>query len=414
MNNNLKLFACCMVVIAAGFSQSGYSAMAASAARASEPVGKEDPFEMVVPIADAKKSIIQKIIGSGSQEMVVVEEAPELFIEAIMLKFLQATSMEPVVTSLTSSYGAVSTDAETNTLIIVDSRERLDMIVDQIRKADQTPRQIMVEVVIADVQLDDDTEIGVNWKNLFGTEHNVNFKQTMIADFDTTPAATKGVDFGFIRNSIDVTIHALQEVRKVEILSSPKVLLVSGQEGSIQTIEEIPYTQASDFSEGGTLTSTKFKEVGITLKVTATITDEGKILLVAELEQSVNTGRVGLAKEEVPIIDSRKAKSTLLMEDGQVAIIGGLRRKEIRLSQSKVPLLGDLPFIGLLFSSDKEEIQHSELVVFISPHIYDDGPLKPAMMKKFDELTEAEPLELETIERPEFKELAKWMGSFFE
>ncbi|MCK5175598.1 MAG: hypothetical protein KAR47_19545, partial [Planctomycetes bacterium] len=273
-NNNLKLLICCMIVIAVGFSEFGYSASAASAAQASEPVGKEDPFEMVVPIADAKKSIIQKLIGSNEQEVAVVVEAPELFVEAIMLKFLQASNLELVVTSLTSSYGAVSTDAETNTLLIVDSRERLDMIVEQIRKADQTPKQILIDVVIVDVQLNDETEVGVDWTDLLGDSdsdndigipgvplgtHNNSFSQGLIPD------SLGGATLHILRDNIGVTLQALQQIRNVEILANPKLLVVSGQEATIKTVEEIPYREQSETSAGGDMTSTEFKEAGITL-----------------------------------------------------------------------------------------------------------------------------------------------------
>ena len=94
------------------------------------------------------------------------------------------------------------------------------------------------------------------------------------------------------------------------------------------------------------------------------------------------------------------------MDDGQVVVMGGLRRKDIRLTVDKVPLLGDLPIIGFLFSNDKYEIEHSELLVFISPHIYDDGPpLTEPEMERFNELRNRPPLYIPDRERPEFKTL---------
>ena len=188
-------------------------------------------------------------------------------------------------------------------------------------------------------------------------------------------------------------LQALQQVRDVEILASPRVLVVSGQEAYIKTVEEIPYTEASDTSEGGSLTSTEFKEAGITLTVKATITDDDKILITIEPEQSVNTGANTVTDSTVPVVDSRSAKTTLLMNDGQVVVMGGLRKKETRISNDKIPLLGDLPLVGFLFSDDKTEIKHTELLVFISPHIYDDAPLSDEEMAKFRELLDAPPLE---------------------
>jgi type II secretory pathway component GspD/PulD (secretin) len=361
----------------------------------SEIIGKQDPFKMVTPIADAKKRLFEKMIGSQED---VTEQAPDLFVETVMLKFLRASNLERVVANLTSGYGAVSSDVETNSLIVCDTQEKLKRIIQEIRKADQTPRQIMVEVVIADVQLTDETEIGVNWTDLLANStvannvgvpgmpaniHNLGGSQDLIA-------FTGGGALRFVRESIGVTLQALQQVRNVEILASPRVLVVSGQEAYIKTVEEIPYTEASDTSQGGSLTSTEFKEAGITLTVKATITDDDKILITIEPEQSVNTGTNTVTNSTVPVVDTRSAKTTLLMNDGQVVVMGGLRKKETRISNDKIPLLGDLPLIGFLFSDDKTETKHTELLVFISPHIYnDDAPLSDEESARFRELLDA-------------------------
>jgi type II secretory pathway component GspD/PulD (secretin) len=82
------------------------------------------------------------------------------------------------------------------------------------------------------------------------------------------------------------------------------------------------------------------------------------------------------------------------MEDGQVLVMGGLRKKEIRITRDQVPLLGDLPLIGFLFANNKEEIQHTELVVFISPHIYKGEPMSEDEMAKFKEISERPMLSL--------------------
>ena len=379
---------------------------ATSIAAPADSIGKQDPFEKVRPIADFKKTLVSKI-GAG-EESQFIETAPELYIESVMLKFLQAANLEQIAAAMISDYGRVTVDTNTNSLIICDARDNVDRIIEQIKKVDSTPKQIVIEVVIINVKLDDSTEIGVNW-NFDSDNPTITYDQTLI---DTLAgAATRGMDFGFINNSIDLTIHALQEVRDVEILSSPKILVLSGQQASIQTIEEIPYTELSETSEGGSLTSTQFKEVGVTLTVTATIMDDNKILLNVAPEQSVNTGRTE-GGNTVPIVDSRKAQTTLLMNDGQVAVLGGLRSQEIRQSHNKIPLLGDLPLIGFLFSNDSEEIVNSELIVFISPHIYDDGQMTPEEMNIFNDLRDRPHLKLNTSTRPEFDMLNEVFPSY--
>lgn len=219
---------------------------------------------------------------------------------------------------------------------------------------------------------------------------------------------------------LDITIKALQATRNVEILASPRVLVVSGQEAILKTTEEIPYTELSESpAAGGTaggyaITTTQFKEAGITLKVTATLTDEQKILIAIDAEQSINAGTDSSVGSAVPVVDKRNAKTTLLMSNGQVVVMGGLRKKETTLTTNKVPLLGDLPIVGFLFSNDKTEVKNSELLVFISPHIYRDGPLTDEQIEKFNELRDVPMLRLPQKKRPEYEAIDAVMPSYLE
>lgn len=370
-----------------------------------EQIGKQDPFETVKPLAEFKSNLMQKTSRQEVEEY--IEIAPELFIESIMLKFLQAGNIENIASNMNSDYGAVTVDEATNSLIVCDVRENLDKIISEIRKIDRTPRQILIEVVIVDVKLDDNTQIGVNWDFLFDPPHTVDYTQTLISTLAT------GGNFGIINNGITTSIHALQAISDVEILSSPRILVLSGHEAVIQTVEEIPYQETNQTSAGGEISGVEFKEVGITLTVTAIITDDDKIMLHVAPEQSINTGRPGKAgNDTVPIIDTRRIQTSLLMSDGQVAILGGLRKKELRLSQNKIPLLGDLPLIGFLFSSDTEDLVESELLVFISPHIYKDGALTSEEMKRFNQIRNRPPLQLNTTKRPEFEAIGEALPSY--
>jgi general secretion pathway protein D len=327
-----------------------------------------------------------------------------------MLKFLRASNLEPAVTNLNSEYGTIAVDKETNSLIVCDSAGKLAAIVEQIRKADQMPKQILVEVVIVDVQLNDDTEIGVDWEHLSGRGNTEKYTQNLVTTIANV-ATTTGADFRFIHDGIQAAIHALQTVRNVEILASPRVLVVSGQEALIKTIEEIPYTETTQTSAGGggasAIASTEFKEAGITLKVKATLTDEGKILIAIEAEQSVNAGIDTSLGSEIPIVDRRNANTTLLMDDGQTVVMGGLRKSEKTITKSKIPLLGDLPLIGVLFSNEKEDIKHSELLIFISPHVYKDEMLTEQEKARFEQVTNLPPIEFPDHPRKEFKALGE-------
>lgn len=379
-----------------------------------ENIGKENPFEVVRPIVEAKKKLISKIFRPGeyaSAQQPVIEITPDMYMQMVMLKFLQAESIEVVASNLLSAYGKISIDTATNSIIICDTAEKVQMIVAQIREIDKTPQQVMIEVVMVDVQLQDDTEIGVNWAHITGRGDTESYTQSLAA----TLATSSGMDFTFLHDGIDVTIHALQEVRDIQILASPKIMVLSGQEATIQTIEEIPYIELSDSTQGAAqLTTTQFKEVGVLLTVSVLITDEQKIKLTVAPEQSIDTGRFGKSNSDVPIIDIRRVTTTLLMDDGQVVVLGGLRRRDLKNTIDKIPLLGDLPLIGFLFSNDKIEVEHTELVVFISPHIYKDEPLTEREMKQFNELKNSPAPEFQKHKRPEFEFMKDVFGAINE
>jgi type II secretory pathway component GspD/PulD (secretin) len=380
-----------------------------------DSIGKKDPFRMVSPIIGAKENILQKISGTKTN-LAGLQAKPDLLVETVMLKFLKAANLERIVSNLTSDYGVVAVDKESNSLIVSDAKGNLERIVAEIRKADQTPKQILVEVVIVDVQLNDETEIGVNWGdyNFARDDTKHTFSQNLISSTLSPGSALAGT-FTLVQNGLNVTIKALQATRDVEILASPRVLVVSGQEALIKTTEEIPYTELSESTEGSSgssaITSTQFKEAGITLTVKATLTDERKILLAVDAQQSINAGIDTSLGTSVPIVDKRNAKTNLLMDDGQVLVLGGLRRKETTLTTNKVPLLGDLPFVGFLFSSDTTDVVHSELLVMISPHIYTDGPLTDKEMKRFNELLNVPMLQLPK-NRPEYEAIDAVMPSY--
>ncbi len=378
-------------------------------------VGREDPFATATlafaTLAEKNPAASQQNQG----EPVVVEQNPDLFVETVTLKFLKANSLKGAIENMSSEYGSISIDTKSNSLIVCDTNDNLPKILAAIRRADKTPEQIMVEVVILDVQLEDDTEIGTDWDRIFKPERDEWYVQDLIPSTSTLGTGLGGF-FGVTKRDLIGVVHALQEIRDVEILASPRILVASGEEAFIQTVEEIPYIELSQTSGGGAgtfaISSTEFKEAGVTLKVKATVTDERKILLVIESEQSINTGVAGVGDSTVPIIDKRKAKTTLLMEDGQVLVMGGLRKKEIRITRDQIPILGDLPLIGFLFANNKEEIQHSELVVFISPHIYKGEPLSEEQMAKFKELREKPLLSLPKDKEKNEKKKKKngWFG----
>lgn len=369
-------------------------------------IGREDPFAKLTP--KEQPSLPQRI----SAVECIEEESPELFVETLTLKFLNAKNLKTVIKSMSSEYGSISVDTKSNSLIVCDTKEILEKILAQISRADKIPQQIMVEMVILDVQLDNDTEIGINWDILSDNTYDIGYRQNFTTSrlgstiesaanignataFNTTGL---GGNFSVISGTIRNVVHLIQEKRNVEVLASPRVMTVSGQTAYIEAIDEIPYQEASQSSEGGTiLTYTEFKDVGIKLEISPILTDGNNILLTVIAEQNVQVGN-----SSPPRVDTRKAKASLLLKDSQIVVLGGLRRQEKTKEVDQIPIIGDLPIVGALFKSTNTVVKNSELIVFLSPHIYKDMPIPNEEMAKFKEITYRPMLSL-----PENKEPVK-------
>lgn len=386
-----KIFLCIILTICAGYAPT-QSQPTLDAQKITQEVGRDNPFAQI-------PRSVKTVAPIALQSSEFIEELPELFVQTIMLKFLDAQSLKKAIDKMSSRLGTIAINEKNNSLIICDTKEKLEKIVSEIKKADKTPRQIMVEMVIVDVQISDDTAIGINWDLLTDKAQDMAYRQnftaatrlgTTVEDATTIGNATAfnttglGSNFSVINGDIRNVVSVLQEKRDVEILASPRVMVVSGKTASIEAVRELPYNELTDTSAGGSMSSTEFKKVGVTLEVTATLTDDNLIFLDVSSEQNVV---VGASPTDVPIIDTRNASSEVLLQDGQVVIIGGLRRQELTKETSQVPILGDIPLIGLLFRYTNTVVSNTELIMFLSPRIYTDEETIPEdAMEKYREI----------------------------
>ncbi|NLZ05236.1 MAG: type II and III secretion system protein [Phycisphaerae bacterium] len=362
-----------------------------------DAIGRENPFSAIEAVRPVPVSVEAKPPEAEPQE--APEENPDLLLETVVLKFLDATSLKTVLDKMVTSFGMVAVNKQNNSVVICDTPENLAKILAEVKKADRIPPQVMVEVVILDVQLKNDTEIGINWDLLSDNRYDVIYRQNVsssrlrstVEDAETIGNATAfntvglGGDFSVISGTIRHVLHVLQQKRDVDILASPSTLVVSGQSATIQAVEEIPYKELIDSATGGqeALSTTQFKDVGVTLQVTATVTDGNSILVTVTAEQNVRTGA---SDQGVPVVDTRRANTSLLLDDGQIVVMGGLRRQEKTEEVSQVPLLGDLPLIGYFFKSRRMVTNRSELVVLLSPHIHNGEPLPSSVAARYEAL----------------------------
>jgi len=332
------------------------------------------------------------------QQIKRVDQAGQgLVVEAINLRFLNAANMVAIVQKMVSTCGQVAANEANNSIVVCDTPENLQRIMAEIRKADQAPPQILVEVVLLDVQLKDDAEIGVNWDYLARSPDDLGYRQNfttnrlrMVEDSDAMAAAGiafnttgTGGELSIVTGTVRNVVHAIQQRQKANVIASPRAMVLSGKKATIKAVEEIPYIIVTESAAGGQLQQTEFKEVGVTLEVTATVTDSNQIFLDAKTVQNVQTG---VSVGGVPVVDTRESDTRLLLDDGQIVVMGGLRRQVKIKQKSQIPVLGDIPVIGAIFRGVVDQVYNAELVVLLSPHIYKGQPVPAEVMAEVERL----------------------------
>ena len=169
---------------------------------------------------------------------------------------------------------------------------------------------------------------------------------------------------------VDLELSAAQAEGRGEIISSPRVITANQKEASIEQGVEIPYQESA--SSGAT--TIQFKKAVLALKVTPQITPDNRIILDLNVKKD-SVGRIVVASGgiNVPSIDTREINTQVLVNDGQTVVLGGILETERRETERKVPYLGDIPGLGILFKTTTKTNDKDELLIFVTPKILREG-----------------------------------------
>lgn len=190
------------------------------------------------------------------------------------------------------------------------------------------------------------------------------------------PAALTGANAGSLALSIlnagyllDVELSAIQTQGRGEVISNPRIVTSNQKEAVIRQGKEIGYLTVSG-GQGGNVPTVQFKEALLELKVTPTITNDGRVFLNMGVKKDELDGFISLGSfGEVPQIARREVNTAVLVEDGQTVVIGGVYEFSDTSDISKVPFLGDIPLLGNLFRNKNRTKSKAELLVFVTPKV---------------------------------------------
>lgn len=283
--------------------------------------------------------------------------------------------------------GQLVVDLGRNALLFYGSNTDWVTLLPAIEKLDKKPLQVMIEVIVAEVTLSDSFSFGIDW-----AINNVDSNLFDGASPDSVGIVSGGLSFYPISSSgyTRAVLEMLATDSRVNVLQTPRILVRSGQEASINVGNEVPILSATQSStEGNTITQeVTYRSTGNSLSVKPVIYAGGEVELsiTQELSSSIPDGT---NNTNSPTIFTRRVATSLSISDGGSVLVGGLIDTTENESESKVPFLGDLPFLGKLFTSTSKSTSRTELMILIAPYVVRNSDDADAVTKAFkDELTE--------------------------
>ncbi len=318
-----------------------------------------------------------------------------------------AAGMSGVPTNALTGQAYIVADTSTNSLLVSTSQKYAAAVKGMIRQLDRPVPQVLIKVLVAEVTLNRNTAIGTEFSILdqrtrlvptgqvtgsvapngsvsgaTGTANVTNYGTSGGSAFGIANALTSaaangspgGLAIGLVENNLTATLQALAQKNKLDVLSRPYILTSDNQEATMMVGQEVPIITNSTITTQGTVVNTpSYQQVGIILDVTPQINPDGIVTLSVAPQVSQLASGAGVTVSPgvtAPIFDIRQAQSRVAVKNGQTIVIGGLMQDQKTQTISKIPLLGDIPYIGpLLFSYTQNAKTKTELLIFLTPHV---------------------------------------------
>ncbi len=337
----------------------------------------------------------------GNMHVIYLKNAEATKVAQTLRAVMSGDTSTPVATPATGGAtaaptggGIVQADVASNALIITAPTAIYNNLREVVEKLDVRRAQVYVEALIVEVQADKAAQFGIQWQALGGVNGSgrqviggTNFGTTgnIISAATSLSSLGQGLNIGIANGTITLPgsttpilnlgmlASALETDTKSNILSTPNLLTLDNEEAKIIVGQNVPFITGSYAQTGTTATATPFqtierKDVGLTLRIKPQVSEGGTIKLqiyqeVSSVDATTLTNSAGVTTNK------RSLESMVLVNDGQIIVLGGLIQDSVSDTKSKVPLLGDIPWLGSLFRNDSRTHTKTDLMVFLRPYI---------------------------------------------
>jgi len=280
--------------------------------------------------------------------------------------------------TLVSDITRIFADEILNSVIILATPEDYTLIKETIAKIDLLPRQVMIEGLVAQINLTDNLSLGLSY--VFKTQFKISPDSIMkgaiglnTGNLDATSLPGSGFTFvGTVGDDVRAVINALATQSRAKVIAAPHILVTDNREARIQVGQQVPIVTSTSYDTTVTSSRTstiQYKDIGIILKVTPQVNESGLVAL--DLAQEVSTySTIELGTNETTIIlNKAEATTNVVVKDGETIVIGGLIREDTSKSRTGVPWLTKIPLLGYLFGNTIDDETRTEIIILLTPHV---------------------------------------------
>jgi type IV pilus assembly protein PilQ len=292
--------------------------------------------------------------------------------ECVMKGNTAAEKVAPTGEDISVGSSSGNSNALNDMLVVKDYPEKLTLIEAKLKEIDVRPLQVLVEATILSVKLTENTQFGIDWNTLGGVtittvaDVAANGGGVTTTGMSTLSDTTKSFNIGITSDKITALISAIEQITDTTVLANPKILAINKQLGQVYIGRKLGYRDQTTTGVNGEVISgqVSFLKTGTKLSFRPYIGNDGYIRMDIYPKDST-----GVVENGIPNETSAELSTNIMLKDGQTIVIGGLLRTVTTTTKNQVPLLGDLPLIGMAFRSTNDTTEKQEVVVMLTPHI---------------------------------------------
>jgi len=267
----------------------------------------------------------------------------------------------------------IEADYDSRSIIVITDDDTNEYIGEIIKNLDRPVPQVLIKVVFLEVTYRNDSDFGI--EAAFDLNNNAQDSNLFQTAFGLA-AESRGGFYQLLEDDLNVTMRAIAEVGKTEILSRPSILTRNNQEAFITVGKEVPFINSSRITDDGqTINTVIYEDIGIILTVTPFITQDGLVEMMLSPEISTITDETVPISDTVnsPVFAKRAADTVVVTPNGKTVVIGGMMEDNITETTTKIPFLGDIPLLGMAFKRKVKNKTKTELLIFLTPYVV-EGP----------------------------------------